>query len=207
MVDAIGDPILVDTSAERALGRIFAKPNHQNLPGLLRLLRHGNTIGADRRLFAMPPRVSRSASRSFIFWGRSAAASLRSPKIEEADGTSTHLHADGRRQDQPGFESPLGCSIPNGCRSPGRQIRHARRRLTGLILPGPPSGWTRSVATYPSSASVKLMPSRLRQMASPRRSQATRTIRMSPRLSARSISASSRTTARPTRMPTPTAAA
>ena len=79
MLAAIGDPELVDTRNDPRLVRIFSNRVIKRYPAFHEFYGMEDAIEQIVAFLAMPRRGSKSASRSFTCWGRSAAANHRSP--------------------------------------------------------------------------------------------------------------------------------
>ena len=80
MVDAIGEPALVDSSDDTRLGRIFMNRTIKVYPAFSDFYGMEETIERSSASSATPPRGWRNASRSSICWARWAAANRRWPK-------------------------------------------------------------------------------------------------------------------------------
>lgn len=155
MVEAIGEPKLIDTSADERLGRIFSSRTVKIYPPSPISMEWKTRSKGSSAISDMPRKVSKSASRYSISSrpvGGGRVVSRRTP--EEADGAFSDLHAGDRRTGEPGFQITAG-PLPAGADVDLLENKYgiARRRLTGLISPGPPSGSTRSAATSRASAS------------------------------------------------------
>jgi serine protein kinase len=103
-----------------------------------------------------------------------------------------HLRAEGGRRDRPVFESPLGLFDPETHGPIWRRSYGIPRAASRAHEPWAVKRLDEFGGDISRFKVVRMYPSKLRQIASPRPSRATRTTRTSPRWSARSTSASSR---------------
>ena len=209
LLAAIGEPEMVDTSKDARLGRIFMNRTIRVYPGVQRILRHGGDDRADRRLPAPRRAGPRRAQADHVSaWPGRRRQVVARRAAEGADGSASHLRAEGRQRPQPGVRKPARPVRPGADgRAAGRSLRHpapAADRADEPVVHQAAGRVQRRHLQVPRAEAdaVAAAPDR----ASPRPSRATRTTRTSPRLSARSISASWRCTRRTIRTPTATPA-
>ena len=79
LLAAIGEPTMIDTAKDPRLGRIFLNRTMRIYPAFSGFHGMEETIERIVDFSGMPRKDSRSASRSSISWGQSAAESPRSP--------------------------------------------------------------------------------------------------------------------------------
>ncbi|ACP25015.1 putative serine protein kinase protein [Sinorhizobium fredii NGR234] len=167
MVDAIGEPVLVDTSADERLGRIFSNRTIKIYPAFSDFFGMEDTIerivgyfryaaqGLEERkqvLYLLGP----------VGGGKSSLAE-RLKKLMEQRPIYT-LMVDGKIS--PVFESPLGLFHPERMADLLEdKYGIARRRLTGLISPWAAKRLDEVGGDISKFSVVKLTPSRLRQIA------------------------------------------
>ncbi len=79
LLAAIGEPQMIDTAKDPRLGRIFLNRTMRAYPASPDSTAWKKPSSASSASSGMPRKVSKSASRFSICWGRWAAASRRSP--------------------------------------------------------------------------------------------------------------------------------
>ncbi len=167
MVDAIGEPTLVDTSADERLGRIFSNRTIKIYPAFADFYGMEDTIerivgyfryasqGLEERkqiLYLLGP----------VGGGKSSLAE-RLKKLMEARPIYTLKVGN---EISPVFESPLGLFNPDRMADLLEdKYGIARRRLNGLISPWATKRLDQLAGDISKFSVVKMMPSRLRQIA------------------------------------------
>ena len=166
MVDAIGDPILVDTSADERLGRIFANRTIKIYPAFSVFFGMEDTI--ERIVVYFRYAAQGLEERKQILYllgpvgGGKSSLAERLKKLMELRPIYT-LMVDGKIS--PVFESPLGLFHPERMADLLEdKYGIARRRLTGLISPWAAKRLDEVGGDISKFSVVKLMPSRLRQI-------------------------------------------
>lgn len=166
MVDAIGDPILVDTSADERLGRIFANRTIKIYPVFSDFFGMEDTI--ERIVGYFRYAAQGLEERKQILYllgpvgGGKSSLAERLKKLMELRPIYT-LMVDGKIS--PVFESPLGLFHPERMADLLEdKYGIARRRLTGLISPWASKRLDEVGGDISKFSVVKLMPSRLRQI-------------------------------------------
>ncbi|UIJ96363.1 PrkA family serine protein kinase (plasmid) [Sinorhizobium meliloti] len=166
MVDAIGDPILVDTSADERLGRIFANRTIKIYPAFSDFFGMEDTI--ERIVGYFRYAAQGLEERKQILYllgpvgGGKSSLAERLKKLMELRPIYT-LMVDGKIS--PVFESPLGLFHPERMADLLEdKYGIARRRLTGLISPWASKRLDEVGGDISKFSVVKLMPSRLRQI-------------------------------------------
>lgn len=166
MVDAIGDPILVDTSADERLGRIFANRTIKIYPAFSDFFGMEDTI--ERIVGYFRYAAQGLEERKQILYllgpvgGGKSSLAERLKKLMELRPIYT-LMVDGKIS--PVFESPLGLFHPERMADLLEdKYGIARRRLTGLISPWAAKRLDEVGGDISKFSVVKLMPSRLRQI-------------------------------------------
>ncbi|RVO46899.1 PrkA family serine protein kinase [Sinorhizobium meliloti] len=166
MVDAIGDPILVDTSADERLGRIFANRTIKIYPAFSDFFGMEDTI--ERIVGYFRYAAQGLEERKQILYllgpvgGGKSSLAERLKKLMELRPIYT-LMVDGKIS--PVFESPLGLFHPERMADLLEdKYGIARRRLTGLISPWASKRLDEVGGDISKFSVVKRMPSRLRQI-------------------------------------------
>jgi serine protein kinase len=167
MVDAIGEPILVDTSADERLGRIFANRTIKIYPAFSDFFGMEDTI--ERIVGYFRYAAQGLEERKQILYllgpvgGGKSSLAERLKKLMEQRPIYT-LMVDGKIS--PVFESPLGLFHPERMADLLEdKYGIARRRLTGLISPWAAKRLDEVGGDISKFSVVKLTPSRLRQVA------------------------------------------
>ncbi|WP_269930755.1 PrkA family serine protein kinase [Aminobacter sp. HY435] len=166
MVDAIGTPTLVDTSADARLGRIFANRTIKIYPAFAEFYGMEDTI--ERIVGYFRYAAQGLEERKQILYllgpvggGKSSLAERLKKLMEERPIYTLKING----QVSPIFESPLGLFHPERM---GALLEEkygiARRRLTGLISPWAAKRLDEAEGDVSKFSVVKLMPSRLRQI-------------------------------------------
>lgn len=166
MVDAIGTPTLVDTSADPRLGRIFANRTIKIYPAFAEFYGMEDTI--ERIVGYFRYAAQGLEERKQILYllgpvggGKSSLAERLKKLMEERPIYTLKING----QVSPIFESPLGLFHPERM---GALLEEkygiARRRLTGLISPWAAKRLEEVEGDVSKFSVVKLMPSRLRQI-------------------------------------------
>ncbi|MGB3391790.1 MAG: PrkA family serine protein kinase [Pseudaminobacter sp.] len=166
MVDAIGDPKLIDTSADERLGRIFTNRTIKIYPAFAEFYGMEDTI--ERIVGYFRYAAQGLEERKQILYllgpvgGGKSSLAERLKKLMEKQPIYT-LKVGG--QVSPIFESPLGLFHPDRM---GDLLEEkygiARRRLNGLISPWAAKRLDELGGDISKFSVVKLMPSRLRQI-------------------------------------------
>lgn len=166
MVDAIGEPILVDTSADERLGRIFSNRTIKIYPAFSDFFGMEDTI--ERIVGYFRYAAQGLEERKQILYllgpvgGGKSSLAERLKKLMELRPIYT-LMVDGKIS--PVFESPLGLFHPERMADLLEdKYGIARRRLTGLISPWASKRLDEVGGDISKFSVVKLMPSRLRQI-------------------------------------------
>ena len=167
MVEAIGEPKLIDTSADERLGRIFSNRTVKIYPAFADFYGMEDTI--ERIVGYFRYAAQGLEERKQILYllgpvgGGKSSLAERLKKLMERFPIYT-LAIDG--QVSPVFESPLGLFQPERM-SDLLEDKYgiARRRLTGLISPWATKRLDEIGGDISRFSVVKLMPSRLRQIA------------------------------------------
>ncbi|MBB3235485.1 PrkA family serine protein kinase [Phyllobacterium endophyticum] len=166
MVDAIGEPTLVDTSADERLGRIFLNRTIKIYPAFADFYGMEDTI--ERIVGYFRYAAQGLEERKQILYLLGPVGGGKSSLAERLKQLMEHrpiytLKAGG--QISPIFESPLGLFHPE--RMSGLledKYGIARRRLNGLISPWATKRLDEFAGDISKFSVVKLMPSRLRQI-------------------------------------------
>ncbi|WP_439501231.1 PrkA family serine protein kinase [Aminobacter ciceronei] len=166
MVDAIGAPTLIDTSADPRMGRIFANRTIKVYPAFAEFYGMEDTI--ERIVGYFRYAAQGLEERKQILYllgpvggGKSSLAERLKKLMEERPIYTLKVNG----QLSPIFESPLGLFHPE--RMAGLledKYGIARRRLTGLISPWAAKRLEEIGGDVSRFSVVKLMPSRLRQI-------------------------------------------
>ncbi|BBD35652.1 PrkA family serine protein kinase [Aminobacter sp. Y103A] len=166
MVDAIGAPTLIDTSADPRMGRIFANRTIKVYPAFAEFYGMEDTI--ERIVGYFRYAAQGLEERKQILYllgpvggGKSSLAERLKKLMEERPIYTLKVNG----QLSPIFESPLGLFHPE--RMAGLledKYGIARRRLTGLISPWAAKRLEEIGGDVSKFSVVKLMPSRLRQI-------------------------------------------
>ncbi|MDZ5697842.1 MULTISPECIES: PrkA family serine protein kinase [Phyllobacteriaceae] len=166
MVDAIGEPTLVDTSADERLGRIFANRTIKIYPAFADFYGMEDTI--ERIVGYFRYAAQGLEERKQILYllgpvgGGKSSLAERLKKLMEQRPIYT-LAMNG--QISPVFESPLGLFHPDRMAELLEdKYGIARRRLTGLISPWATKRLDEVDGDISKFSVVKLIPSRLRQI-------------------------------------------
>ncbi|MCT8989761.1 PrkA family serine protein kinase [Chelativorans sp. SCAU2101] len=166
MVDAIGEPTLVDTSKDERLGRIFANRTIKIYPTFSDFYGMEDTI--ERIVGYFRYAAQGLEERKQILYllgpvgGGKSSLAERLKKLMEQRPIYT-LAVDGKIS--PVFESPLGLFHPERMADLLEdKYGIARRRLTGLISPWAAKRLDEVGGDISKFSVVKLMPSRLRQI-------------------------------------------
>lgn len=166
MVDAIGQPTLVDTSADARLGRIFANRTIKIYPSFAEFYGMEDTI--ERIVGYFRYAAQGLEERKQILYllgpvgGGKSSLAERLKKLME-DRPIYTLKVNG--EISPIFESPLGLFHPERMGSLLEdKYGIAKRRLTGLISPWAAKRLEEVGGDVSKFSVVKLMPSRLRQI-------------------------------------------
>ncbi len=125
MVDAIGEPTLVDTSADERLGRIFANRTIKIYPSFADFYGMEDTIERIVGYFRYASQGLEERKQILYLLGPvGGGKSSLAERAQEADGDAPDLHAEGRQRDQPGFRIAAR-PVPSRAhgRSAGGQIR------------------------------------------------------------------------------------
>ncbi|WP_192362772.1 PrkA family serine protein kinase [Mesorhizobium mediterraneum] len=166
MVEAIGEPILVDTSMDERLGRIFANRTIKVYPTFSEFYGMEDTIERIAGYFRYASQGLEERKQILyllgpVGGGKSSLAE-RLKKLMEQRPIYTLKVGD---QISPVFESPLGLFNPDRM---GDLLEDkygiARRRLNGLISPWAAKRLDELSGDISKFSVVKLMPSRLRQI-------------------------------------------
>ncbi|CAN7643934.1 PrkA family serine protein kinase [Rhizobium sp. LjRoot254] len=167
MVQAIGDPELIDTSADERLGRIFSNRTIKVYPTFADF--HGMEDTIERIVGYFRYAAQGLEERKQILYllgpvgGGKSSLAERLKKLMEQLPIYT-LAIDGHVS--PVFESPLGLFHPDRMADLLEdKYGIARRRLTGLISPWAAKRLDEIGGDISKFSVVKLMPSRLRQIA------------------------------------------
>ncbi|KRB60079.1 serine/threonine protein kinase [Rhizobium sp. Root708] len=167
MVEAIGEPRLVDTSADERLGRIFSNRTVKIYPSFADFYGMEDTI--ERIVGYFRYAAQGLEERKQILYllgpvgGGKSSLAERLKRLMEHSPIYT-LAIDG--QVSPIFESPLGLFQPDRMADLLEdKYGIARRRLTGLISPWATKRLDELGGDISRFSVVKLMPSRLRQIA------------------------------------------
>ncbi len=167
MVEAIGEPTLVDTSADERLGRIFSNRTVKIYPSFADFYGMEDTI--ERIVGYFRYAAQGLEERKQILYllgpvgGGKSSLAERLKRLMERFPIYT-LAIDG--QVSPIFESPLGLFHPDRMADLLEdKYGIARRRLTGLISPWATKRLDELGGDISRFSVVKLMPSRLRQIA------------------------------------------
>ncbi len=166
MVDAIGAPTLVDTSADARLGRIFANRTIKLYPAFAEFYGMEDTI--ERIVGYFRYAAQGLEERKQILYllgpvggGKSSLAERLKKLMEERPIYTLKIGG----QLSPVFESPLGLFHPERMADLLEdKYGIARRRLTGLISPWAAKRLEEINGDVSKFSVVKLMPSRLRQI-------------------------------------------
>lgn len=166
MVDAIGAPTLVDTSADARLGRIFANRTIKIYPAFAEFYGMEDTI--ERIVGYFRYAAQGLEERKQILYllgpvggGKSSLAERLKKLMEERPIYTLKING----QVSPIFESPLGMFHPERMADLLEdKYGIARRRLTGLISPWAAKRLEEIGGDVAKFSVVKLMPSRLRQI-------------------------------------------
>ncbi|PWK70715.1 PrkA family serine protein kinase [Aminobacter sp. AP02] len=166
MVDAIGAPTLVDTSADARLGRIFANRTIKIYPAFAEFYGMEDTI--ERIVGYFRYAAQGLEERKQILYllgpvggGKSSLAERLKKLMEERPIYTLKVNG----QVSPIFESPLGLFHPERMADLLEdKYGIARRRLNGLISPWAAKRLEEIGGDVSKFSVVKLMPSRLRQI-------------------------------------------
>ncbi|HVW55813.1 MAG TPA: PrkA family serine protein kinase [Rhizobiaceae bacterium] len=167
MIDAIGEPQLIDTSSDERLGRIFTNRTIKIYPAFSDFFGMEDTV--ERIVGYFRHAAQGLEERKQILYllgpvgGGKSSLAERLKKLMEKRPIYT-LKANGRIS--PIFESPLGLFHPE--KMAGlleEKYGVARRRLTGLISPWAAKRLDEFNGDISKFSVVRLMPSRLRQIA------------------------------------------
>ncbi|TCL73734.1 PrkA family serine protein kinase [Rhizobium sp. BK251] len=166
MMDAIGEPTLIDTSKDERLGRIFANRTVKIYPAFADFYGMEDTI--ERIVSYFRHAAQGLEERKQILYllgpvgGGKSSLAERLKKLMEQRPIYT-LKVGG--QVSPIFESPLGLFHPERMANLlEEKYGIARRRLTGLISPWAAKRLDELGGDISKFSVVKLMPSRLRQI-------------------------------------------
>lgn len=167
MIEAIGDPKLIDTSSDERLGRIFANRTIKIYPAFADFYGMEDTIERIVGYFRYASQGLEERKQILYLLGpvgggkSSLAEGLK--KLMEKRPIYTLKVAD---QISPVFESPLGLFHPERMADLLEdKYGIARRRLNGLISPWAAKRLDELQGDISKFSVVKLMPSRLRQIA------------------------------------------
>jgi len=167
MIDAIGEPELIDTSADERLGRIFTNRTIKIYPAFSDFFGMEDTV--ERIVGYFRHAAQGLEERKQILYllgpvgGGKSSLAERLKKLMEKRPIYT-LKANGRIS--PVFESPLGLFHPERMADLLEdKYGVARRRLTGLISPWAAKRLDEFNGDISKFSVVRLMPSRLRQIA------------------------------------------
>ena len=140
MVDAIGEPTLVDTSSDERLGRIFSNRTIKIYPTFADFYGMEDTIERIVGYFRYASQGLEERKQILYLLGPvGGGKSSLAERAQEADGEAPDLHAEGRQPDQPGLRV---AAWPVPSRAHGRsargQIRHraTAAERTDLALGG-----------------------------------------------------------------------
>lgn len=166
MVDAIGAPTLIDTSADPRMGRIFANRTIKVYPAFAEFYGMEDTI--ERIVGYFRYAAQGLEERKQILYllgpvggGKSSLAERLKKLMEERPIYTLKING----QLSPIFESPLGLFHPERMASLLEdKYGIARRRLTGLISPWAAKRLEEIGGDVSKFSVVKLTPSRLRQI-------------------------------------------
>jgi len=167
MIDAIGEPQLIDTSSDERLGRIFTNRTIKVYPAFSDFFGMEDTV--ERIVGYFRHAAQGLEERKQILYllgpvgGGKSSLAERLKKLMEKRPIYT-LKANGKIS--PIFESPLGLFYPE--KMAGlleEKYGIARRRLTGLISPWAAKRLDEFNGDISKFSVVRLMPSRLRQIA------------------------------------------
>ncbi|MGN6582148.1 MAG: PrkA family serine protein kinase [Rhizobiaceae bacterium] len=167
MIDAIGEPQLIDTSSDERLGRIFTNRTIKVYPAFSDFFGMEDTV--ERIVGYFRHAAQGLEERKQILYllgpvgGGKSSLAERLKKLMEKRPIYT-LKANGKIS--PIFESPLGLFHPE--KMAGlleEKYGIARRRLTGLISPWAAKRLDEFNGDISKFSVVRLMPSRLRQIA------------------------------------------
>jgi serine protein kinase len=167
MLDAIGDPTLVDTSADERLGRIFANRTIKIYPAFAEFYGMEDTVARIVGYFRYASQGLEERKQILYLLGpvgggkSSLAEQLKN--LMEKRPIYTLKVGD---QISPVFESPLGLFHPDRMADLlEEKYGIARRRLSGLISPWAVKRLDEMAGDISKFSVVKLIPSRLRQIA------------------------------------------
>ena len=205
MIDAIGEPELIDTSQDPRFGRIFLNRTIKRYPTFADFYGMGDTI--ERIVGHFRYSAQGLEERKQILYllgpvgGGKSSLAERLKQLMELRPVYVLKAGD---EISPLFESPLGLFDPERF---GDVLEDkygiARRRLNGLMSPWAVKRLDEFGGDIAGFRVVRLLPSKLRQICVAKTEPGDENIRTSRRWSARSTSASSSTFPRP--IPTPTA--
>ncbi|TAM99464.1 MAG: PrkA family serine protein kinase, partial [Rhizobiaceae bacterium] len=166
MIDAIGEPELIDTSADERLGRIFTNRTIKIYPAFADFFGMEDTV--ERIVGYFRHAAQGLEERKQILYllgpvgGGKSSLAERLKKLMEKRPIYT-LKANG--QTSPIFESPLGLFHPERMADLLEdKYGIARRRLTGLISPWAAKRLDEFNGDISKFSVVRFMPSRLRQI-------------------------------------------
>jgi serine protein kinase len=167
MVEAIGDPELIDTSADERLGRIFSNRTIKVYPTFADF--HGMEDTIERIVGYFRYAAQGLEERKQILYllgpvggGKSSLAERLKKLMEQLPIYTLAINGNV----SPIFESPLGLFNPDRMADLLEdKYGIARRRLTGLISPWAAKRLDEINGDISKFSVVKLMPSRLRQIA------------------------------------------
>ena len=167
LLAAIGEPEMVDTAKDARLGRIFMNRTIRVYPAFSEFYGMEETI--ERIVGFLRHAAQGLEERKQILYllgpvggGKSSLAERLKALME----MHPDLCAEGRRRDEPGVRKPARPVQPGAHgRDAGGALRHSAAPPDRPDEPWASSGSTSSTATSRASASCKLLPSRLRQIA------------------------------------------
>ncbi|MEQ1956118.1 PrkA family serine protein kinase [Mesorhizobium sp. CN2-181] len=167
MVDAIGEPTLVDTSKDERLGRIFSNRTIKHYPSFADFYGMEDTIERIAGYFRYASQGLEERKQILyllgpVGGGKSSLAERLKKLMEERPTYTLKIG----NVVSPVFESPLGLFDPDRMADLLEdKYGIARRRLNGLISPWAAKRLDEVGGDISKFSVVKLMPSRLRQIA------------------------------------------
>ena len=166
MVDAIGEPTLVDTSADERLGRIFANRTIKIYPTFAEFYGMEDTIERIVGYFRYASQGLEERKQILYLLGPvGGGKSSLAERLKKLMETRPIYTLKVGNEISPVFESPLGLFHPERMADLLEdKYGIARRRLNGLISPWASKRLDELSGDISKFSVVKLMPSRLRQI-------------------------------------------
>ena len=167
MVDAIGQPKLIDTSADERLGRIFANRTIKIYPSFAEFYGMEDTIERIVGYFRYASQGLEERKQILYLLGPvGGGKSSLAERLKKLMETRPIYTLKVGNEISPVFESPLGLFNPDRMADLLEdKYGIARRRLNGLISPWASKRLDQLNGDISKFSVVKLMPSRLRQIA------------------------------------------